>query len=183
MYMEEFRVCVEDYEISNLGNCRRKCKGGTLKNIEGSISNRGYRYFQLNRNGKRINYQFHTLVACAFLGERPDGLVIDHINRDKLDNRIDNLRYVTQRDNTINSDNYRTDVLEEDTVKRRNILHRQRYAEKNGLKYRKRGTGQLVFREEYRTWRAVISVNKIRHDKTFKTKEEAETYLASVITL
>jgi hypothetical protein len=31
------------------------------------------------------------------------------------------------------------------------------------------------------SWRAVIEINKIKHDKTFKTKEEAEYFLKSFI--
>ena len=54
----------------------------------GSVQSRGYRYFQLGRDGVRTNYLFHHLVASAFLGERPPGLVVDHIDRDKLNNNV-----------------------------------------------------------------------------------------------
>ena len=47
-------------------------------------------------------YKVHQLVAMAFLQHVPDGmnLVIDHINGDKQDNRVENLRIVTQKKNT-----------------------------------------------------------------------------------
>ena len=54
---------------------------------------------------KRKATYVHTLVAEAFIGDRPKGLVIDHINRNYLDNRACNLRYVTQSENLENSDN------------------------------------------------------------------------------
>jgi len=45
----------------------------------------------------------HHLVANAFMGERPEGLVIDHIDRNPKNNRISNLRYVTHKENQYNS--------------------------------------------------------------------------------
>lgn len=42
----------------------------------------------------------HRLVASAFLGE--SDLYIDHINRNRSDNRIENLRYVTPYENRLN---------------------------------------------------------------------------------
>lgn len=38
---EEYKTCFENYEISNLGNVRRKLKNGEYRNIKGSILNRG----------------------------------------------------------------------------------------------------------------------------------------------
>lgn len=47
---------------------------------------------------------FHRLIWEKHNGPIPDGLVIDHINRDPKNNRKVNLRCVTQRVNTLNSD-------------------------------------------------------------------------------
>ena len=45
------------------------------------------------------NILCHKLIAHAWLGERPEGEEIDHINADKLNWSADNLRYVTPREN------------------------------------------------------------------------------------
>ena len=61
--MEEWKVAIEMYEISNFGNCRKKLHNGNYNIVKGSLLNRGYKHFQLFRNNKRINYLFHHLVA------------------------------------------------------------------------------------------------------------------------
>ena len=123
--MEEYKCILEDYEISNFGNCRRKMKKGGYKNVKGCIASTGYRYFQVYREGKRINKLFHHLVAKAFIGERPEGLVIDHIDRNKLNNNVSNLRYVSQKENIHNSSTYRTDITTNDPKERKRIIHRE----------------------------------------------------------
>ena len=55
-----------------------------------------------NYNRKNINntlYKVHDLIARAFLGNRPKGYDVDHINGNRSDNRPSNLRYVTRSQN------------------------------------------------------------------------------------
>ena len=44
----------------------------------------------------------HHLVAQAFLGDRPEGMVIDHIDGNGFNNHYTNLRYVTHKENLNN---------------------------------------------------------------------------------
>jgi len=63
-----------------------------------------YRYYVvcLTKNKIRKNYTLHKLLAIQFL-PNPDNLPhIDHINRIKTDNRLENLRWVNPRQNANN---------------------------------------------------------------------------------
>jgi len=189
--MEEWKIAFESYEISNFGNCRRKQKDGTYKIIKGSLcttpSSKTYKapYFQTVREKKRTNHLFSHLVAKQFIGDRPEGLVIDHIDRNPLNNHVSNLRYITQKENLHNTCRYRVDITETDPRLRKNISSKEKYAKKQqelGLKRRRpRGTGTLQEREKTGHWRAVITINKVKQNKTFNTKEEAELFLDKLI--
>ena len=60
--MEEiYKAYFNDYEVSNMGNVRRKLNDGNYKELKCSIQNRGYKYFQQTKDGKRINHLVHQI--------------------------------------------------------------------------------------------------------------------------
>jgi predicted XRE-type DNA-binding protein len=84
------------YEASNLGRVRRIETGLILS--PGHDRN-GYQTLALCMNGNKQQYSVHYLVASAFLGKRPKGMVINHINNDPSNNRAVNLEYTTKKGN------------------------------------------------------------------------------------
>ena len=91
------RVRSLDRNIVHIDGKRRFIKG---KLIKGSVNN-GYRLTTLRKSSIGRTFKFSQLVAMAFLGHDPNGhdLVVDHINGDKSDDRVENLRIVTHRAN------------------------------------------------------------------------------------
>ena len=60
----------------------------------------GYLHVTLDLGGrKRCRVAVHVLMALAFFGPQPPGLVVAHLDGDKSNNRFENLCYVTQREN------------------------------------------------------------------------------------
>jgi hypothetical protein len=79
------------YEVSNFGRVRR------LLILTPDIDKSGYARVRLGKHNERRTV--HSLVAEAFIGARPVGREINHKNADKIDNRPENLEYLTQRAN------------------------------------------------------------------------------------
>jgi hypothetical protein len=60
---------------------------------------KGYPRVTLSVAGRRQRFFVHRIVAETFLGPCPDGLEVAHLNGDRRDSRLTNLRYVTRSEN------------------------------------------------------------------------------------
>lgn len=88
------------YQVSNLGqvkslNYKRTDKERILK----PVLTKGYYSIGLCKNGKCKRSYVHKLVVEAFLGKISNGLVVNHLNEIKSDNRLENLEICTQKEN------------------------------------------------------------------------------------
>lgn len=102
------------YEVSDCGNVRsipRQYKTNTKVFKSTKYVNRkfttdpwGYYVLGLSKNGEERKFRVHQLVAMAFLGHKlcHMKLVIDHKDRNKKNNHVDNLRIVSVRENNLN---------------------------------------------------------------------------------
>ena len=66
--------------------------------LAGSLST-GYPRVTLTAAGRRQRVFVHRLIAETFLGPCPEGLEVAHLNGDRRDSRLSNLRYVTRSEN------------------------------------------------------------------------------------
>lgn len=102
------------YEVSNLGNVKslsRIVKGVKYgkyyeyviqeKILKQNKDTKGYLLVKLNKDGVSKNKRVHRLVAESFLGDIYNK-EIDHLNTNKIDNRVENLRIVTSKENSNN---------------------------------------------------------------------------------
>jgi DNA-binding transcriptional regulator YiaG len=90
------------YEVSNLAQVRRGRPGkGTLVGaiIKQSLSLRGRRQVSLSKDGQHRTLPVHVIVAHAFIGPKPTGREINHIDYDHTNNLPSNLEYVTALEN------------------------------------------------------------------------------------
>ena len=89
------------YEISEDGRFLRNIK--SKKYVKATLGPNGYYYFHVSLKGEQHLRTAHSLVAECWLGPRPEGYEIDHIDRNKTNNDWRNLRYVTHKENVANS--------------------------------------------------------------------------------
>ncbi len=80
-----------NHEVSNLGRIRRVNR----RTFTGVDDGKGYRRVGIVANGRRKLWFVHQLVAQVFIGEKPPGYHVNHIDSHRANNRVDNLEYVT----------------------------------------------------------------------------------------
>lgn len=86
------------YSIDTEGNVKNLKTGKYLK---GSILHT-YKYINFRWDGHNKNKAVHRLVAEAFLPNPNNLAIVDHIDGDRLNNNIQNLRWVTAQENAAN---------------------------------------------------------------------------------
>ena len=103
--IEEWKAIlgVDGYDISNIGNvrsyyCGRKITSTPKKAIK-TRDCRGYRYFNIYKNGKMITLSAHRQVAIAFIDNPENKPCVNHIDYDKTNNQVSNLEWVTHAEN------------------------------------------------------------------------------------
>ena len=137
-----------NYEISNMGNCRT-----VLTNINLKPTMRGdykiYRLYSCDENGvkTRKTLLIHRLIAIHFIPNPENKPEVDHINNDKLDNSITNLRWSTHSENT-----------------------RNRNRNKNNKTSQYIGVG---FNKSENKWKYQMVINGKNYTKRFNTEKEA----------
>lgn len=151
------------YEVSNLGRVKslaRERKNGTGSYLHKErILKHGISSFYYNVclkfNGKTKTRNVHQLVAEAFLNHKPCGfkLVVNHKDFNKLNNCVENLEIVTQRENS----------------------------NKKHLKSKSIYTG-VYWIESRNKWISRIQINgKIKNLGYFKTEKEASEYYQNAL--
>ena len=105
----------EDYIISNYGEVFSLKRRYVTKTIEMKPcpDENGYLMATLTKDGKHKTIRIHILVGNAFVGKRENGLTFDHINREKTNNRVDNLRLATRQEQANNRGDYKNNKLGE----------------------------------------------------------------------
>lgn len=107
----------ESYEVSDAGEVRSKTRiirvesprfqsGFCDKLLRGKMmkchpDRNGYLYVNLRCDGKSVRWYVHRLVLQAFEGDGPEGYEVRHLDGDKTNNHISNLRYGTRSENML----------------------------------------------------------------------------------
>ena len=88
---------VDRYEVSNFGRIRHF---KTKHVVKLEKEERGYCRLSLKIHGVKKHFAIHRLVAIAFIPNPENKPQVDHIDCNKENNRVDNLRWVTNQENS-----------------------------------------------------------------------------------
>lgn len=159
------------YQVSNLGNVRsldREVvhsrnpnhtvvrKGKPIAVVD---HGNGYKYVSLVKDGKKKNFYVHRLVAVAFVSNERCLGEVDHIDKDRANNKAENLRWVTHSENMIHSST----------------------RDKPRKPWKASSTGERYISTRKGRFRFCITRKGCRFEKSFNTLSEAIQYRDSFI--
>lgn len=116
------------YEVSNYGRVKRKkgftyYKDGRIAEFSETIlkpgkNRKGYYIIYLSVNSKKYTKSIHRLVALAFI-DNPNNLPqVNHINCNKLDNKVENLEWMSNLENLRHA--FKNNIFKERDLKNSN---------------------------------------------------------------
>ena len=90
----------DKYRVEENGSVYNIKNGRKRKPV---VNSKGYRVVGLYTNGKEKKISIHRLVALTYIPNEDNKPQVDHIDRNKLNNDISNLRWVTNLENSWNT--------------------------------------------------------------------------------
>ncbi len=99
-----------NYTIDRDGNVVNK---KNLRILKQQLDKDGYAITTLYNGGKYRKMKIHRLLGMCYIPKIEGKDLIDHINRDKSDNRIENLRWVNASENSSNRSAYKNSIFKE----------------------------------------------------------------------
>ncbi len=133
----------EDYLVSDLGCVMNRDTNQILK---GGYNKDGYRHVILTEDAKKKTLLVHRLVAQAFIPNPEKKACVDHIDRNRTNNNVNNLRWATNQENSFN---------------------------KSKSTRNKSGHVGVSYHQGDRKWRARIKLNGVERSVNCETVEEA----------
>jgi hypothetical protein len=128
-------------------------RGKRVDCLKPSYNNKGYAFVNLSLEGVAKSYLVHRLIAQTFLLNPDNYTEIDHIDKDKTNNCVENLRWVSRCQNLQNRDFDKTS------------------------KYGMHGLGFDKTRE---CWNVQIYLQGKKYHRRFKERSDAEEYLVQL---
>lgn len=148
------------YQVSNLGNVRSLNWGNRhiVRNLYLKPHRNGYFQVELSKDGSKKMFTVHRLVAIHFVEGYADGLVVNHINENKQDNRSENLEWCTISQNARHSLNLHPERIS----KLKEVQKESRYHPQKGAPIKCRERIEQITRDNVfvREWESAISIRR-----------------------
>lgn len=158
------------YQISNLGRVKSFKRYSEGKILKARKVTKGYLQVTLLKNGKGKNKKVHRLVAQAFIMNPNNCPQVNHINGNKTDNTVQNLEWVTNKENVQHAWNNGLIIKNEEFLER---LEKTRGHIKN--------TKYYLYNQKYMTLNKIAKLENIDYGMLWKRVNNEHMELVKAI--